>query len=125
MIAVGIDLIEIDRIAGVINRHGWRFFERCFTLQEIIAADGKLEAFAVRFAAKEAASKVLGTGIGRVGWREIEVVDLPSGQPQLCLSGAAAEVARDLRLEHFSVSLTHTKDYAAAVVVAGSVGSPD
>jgi len=120
VIAVGIDLIELDRIASVINRHGWRFFERCFTLQEIIDSNGKLEAVAVRFAAKEAASKALGTGIGSVGWRDIEILVLPSGQPQLELHGTAAEAAADLHLDTFSLSLTHTDHYAAAVVVAVS-----
>lgn len=119
MIAAGIDLVEIDRIAAVINRHGWRFFERCFTLQEIIDADGSLEALAVRFAAKEAASKALGTGIGKVGWRDLEVVELPSGQPVLRLYGEAALAAAQLGLEQFAVSLTHTRVYAAAVVFAG------
>lgn len=124
LIAVGIDLVEIDRIAAVIIRHEWRFFERMFTLEEIIECDGSLESIAARFAAKEAAVKALGTGIGRVSWHEVEVLSLPSGQPQLCLHGEAVQIAEDLGMTNFSVGLTHTAQYAAAVVVAVSTGRP-
>lgn len=118
MITVGMDLVEIDRIAGVIIRHGWSFFDKCFTPAEIIAADGRVEAIAARFAAKEAAVKALGTGIGRVSWRDVEVLNRDTGQPLLKLHGEAAAIAKQLKLSDFSVSLSHTSKYAAAVVVA-------
>ncbi len=77
-----------------------------------------MEAIAARFAAKEAAVKALGTGIGRVGWRDVEVLNLDNGQPLLKLHGEAAAMAKQLKLGDFSVSLSHTRRYAAAVVVA-------
>ncbi len=121
MIAVGMDLVEIDRIAGVIVRHGWRFFDKCFTPAELIAAEGRVEAIAARFAAKEAAAKALGTGIGRVSWREVEVLNQGTGQPVLQLHGEAAVIAQNLQLVDFSVTLSHTRKYAAAVVIAAGV----
>jgi holo-[acyl-carrier protein] synthase len=121
VIGVGTDLIEIARIAQSIDRFGERFLHRVFTPREIAYCRRKknaAESFAARFAAKEAAAKALGIGISRgVSWLELEVVRLPSGQPTLSLSGRAAQRARQLAVARASLSLTHSKDFALAVVV--------
>ena len=121
VIGVGTDLIEIARISHSIDRFGDRFLRRVFTPREIAYCQRKkyaAESFAARFAAKEAAAKALGTGISRgVSWLELEVVRLPSGQPTLALSGRAAQLATRLGVARTSLSLTHSKDFALAVVV--------
>ena len=123
----GIDLIEIDRIQKALERHGERFLKRIFTDAElaplrtkniktaqprVIAAE-----LAARFAAKEACSKALGTGIGPVSWKDMEIVNERSGKPTLRLSGRAAQIANFLGYTTWSVSLTHSQEMAAAVVV--------
>jgi len=121
VIGVGTDLIEIARINHSIHRFGDRFLRRVFTLPEIAYCRSKknaAESFAARFAAKEAAAKALGTGISHgVGWLDLEVVRQPSGKPSLSLSGRAALRARQLGIAKSSLSLTHSKDIALAVVV--------
>ena len=118
---LGTDIIEIARIAQSIDRYGERFVQRIFTAGEIAYCQRKksaAESFAARFAAKEAAAKALGTGISRgVSWLEIEVTREPGGRPLLALSGRAAERARELGVVRVSVSLTHTREMAMAVVV--------
>ena len=78
----------------------------------------RYQCFAARFAAKEAAAKALGTGIGAVGWQEIEVLRGPNQEPTLHLHGAAEKLAAELGLETWSVSLSHTHEHAVALVVA-------
>ena len=127
-ISSGIDLIEIERIEKALNRHGERFLKKIFSKTELdrlvkfkdrqvsprlIAAE-----VAARFAGKEACSKALGTGIGPVSWREMEILNEPSGKPILRLTGKAAQIARFLGFTSWSVSLTHSRGMAAAVVVA-------
>jgi holo-[acyl-carrier protein] synthase len=117
-IKTGIDILEITRIRAALDRHGDRFLERIYTLAEIAECRGRADQLAAHFAAKEAASKALGTGIGKVGWCDIEVLHLPSGEPTLTLHGEARQVADLLGLTSWAVSLTHSREYAAAVVVA-------
>ena len=127
-ISSGIDIIEIKRIEKALDRHGERFLKRIFSETElerlvkfkerqvsprIIAAE-----LAARFAAKEACSKALGTGIGPVSWKEMEILNEPSGKPVLRLSGRAAQISGMLGYTSWSVSLTHTEETAAADVVA-------
>ncbi len=118
IVRTGIDLIEIGRVQQAWERYGERFLRRVFTSTEIRACAGKTESLAARFAAKEAVSKALGTGIGLVGWRDIEIVGSEVEAPQVCLHGRAAEEARRQGLTEWSVSLTHGREVAAAVVVA-------
>lgn len=118
IVRTGIDLIEIARIQQAIARHGARFLQRVFTPLELQACAGRAESLAVRFAAKEAVTKALGTGIGPVSWREIEIAGNEVEAPQVRLYGRAAEVARQLSLTSWSLSLTHSREVAAAVVVA-------
>ncbi len=121
VIGVGTDVIEIARISQSIGRFGDRFLARVFTPREIAYCRRKknaAESFAARFAAKEAGAKALGTGISRgVSWLELEVAREPSGKPTLSLSGRAAQCARQLGIVKSSLSLTHSKDIALAVVV--------
>jgi holo-[acyl-carrier protein] synthase len=118
VIAVGVDLIEISRIEAMVERYGDRFLERVYTEGELAYAAGRLSALAARWAAKEAAAKALGTGIGQVAFRELEVVCDAQGKPELWLHGNAARLAARLNLGQFALSLSHTAGYALAFVVA-------
>jgi holo-[acyl-carrier protein] synthase len=112
-------MIEHERIEAGIARLGERFLNRFFTPGERSDCDDKPYRLAARLAAKEAVSKALGTGIGDVSWQEIEIrVNNPHKRPVLHLYGAAAELAAELGLTQWDVSLTHTKVYASAVAVA-------
>ena len=117
---VGIDAIEPTRIAALAARWGERFLGRIFTPAERALANGRSASLAARFAAKEAVAKALGTGLGAVAWREIEVLSNERGRPVLILHGAAADRAAQLGLHHWSISLTHLADIALAVVVASA-----
>ncbi|MGA1984076.1 MAG: holo-ACP synthase [Acidobacteriaceae bacterium] len=121
VIGVGTDLTEIARIAHSVDRFGERFLRRVFTPHEIEYCQRKknaAESFAARFAAKEAGAKALGTGISRgVGWLELEVTRAPGERPMLDLTGRAAARARSLGVAHISLSLTHSRDVALAVVI--------
>lgn len=118
MLRTGIDLIEIQRLEESIERHGDRFLQRIFTESELQECGNNLASLAARFAAKEAVSKALGTGIGTVGWREIEILRGPLREPVLHLHGEAARLATDLGIKDWSVSLSHTFTHAVAVAVA-------
>lgn len=120
MISSGIDMIEVHRIDKAILRHGDRFFRRFFTEQELIDANGRTPALAARFAAKEAAAKALGTGIGDVEWKEIEIVRGPRGLPALKLKGKARTLAEKRGWREWSVSMSHTHEHAIAMVIAKS-----
>ena len=118
MIRTGVDIIEISRIDEAILRHQERFFNRFFTPRELIEAEGRTPALAARFAAKEAVAKALGSGIGEVGWKEIEIVRGPNREPQLLLHGAAQALAAQLGLTNWAISLSHTHEHAIAMAVA-------
>ncbi len=122
ILGLGTDLIEIERIEASVRRFGDRFLRRVFTEAEIAYCLRKrvsaAESFAARFAAKEAAAKALGTGISRgVAWREIEVRRQPGDAPTLHWAGRAAERAAVLGVHRASVSLTHSRTVAMAVVL--------
>jgi holo-[acyl-carrier protein] synthase len=125
IVGMGTDLMEIERIEQSIARFGDRFLERIFTPCEIAYCQRKkknaAESFAARFAAKEAAAKALGTGISQgIGWLELEVTRAPSGKPGLELSGRAAARANSLGVKRTSLSITHSRDTALAVVIMES-----
>ena len=117
-LATGVDLLEIERLRGAIATHGEKFLHRIFTQQELDANQNKIESLAGRFAAKEAAAKALGCGIGDVAWKEIEILRAESGAPQLILHGAAERMAREQGLITWSLSLSHSQSHAVAMVVA-------
>ena len=121
ILGVGVDLVRIDRVTGLLERHGQRALAKLFTAGEAERCrEGRHppESFAARFAAKEAFFKALGTGWGRGGaWTDVEVVSAPSGAPSLRLAGAAAALAEERGIRHIHLSLTHSDDTAAAFVV--------
>ena len=117
-LATGVDLIEIARIEEVIARHGKHYLERIYTPAELEQCGKRAESLAGRFAAKEAAAKALGCGIGDVGWREIEILGDESNAPKLTLYGEALKRANDLGLMTWSVSISHSQSHSVAVVVA-------
>jgi holo-[acyl-carrier protein] synthase len=118
MLATGVDLVEIARIARAAERHGERFRQRFFTEQELAYCQGRCERLAGRFAAKEAVAKALGTGIGDVGWKDIEVLCDARGGPYLLLHNGAAARAASLGIKEWSISLSHTDTVAIALAVA-------
>jgi len=118
MLRTGVDIIEVARIEQAAARHGERFYRRFFTAAERERCEGRFTAFAARFAAKEAVSKALGTGIGDMNWTDIEIVNDERGRPELKLHGAAVEIAQHLGIREWSLSLSHTHEHAIAFVVA-------
>jgi holo-[acyl-carrier protein] synthase len=120
-LSVGVDIIEIERIKQVLQRHGERFLRRVYTEAEIAYCRGRIHELAARFAAKEAMSKALGTGIvgrGGISWREVEVLPDARGKPLIHLHGRAQDRAQSLGLKKFAISLSHSLEYAVAFVVA-------
>ncbi len=116
---IGIDIVEVARVAGVAERHGERFLRRIYTPLELAKVHGNRNQYlAARFAAKEAAFKALGTGWGGgVRWVEVEVDNLASGAPVLRLSGAARERADLLGVRTMHLSISHTAEHAMAQVL--------
>jgi holo-[acyl-carrier protein] synthase len=112
---VGLDIIRVDRIRDALARFGDRFTGRVLTPAEARYVRGRAETFAGRWAAKEAVSKVLGLGVRGVGWRDIEIERLPTGQPAVRLHGRAARRADQLGLALIAVSITHEREYALAI----------
>lgn len=114
----GIDLIEIDRIQGVVERWGDTFLHRVWTDRELAYCRGRFPQLASRFAAKEAGSKALGIGIRGIVWRDLEVLPDRRGKPLIFLHGRARARAAELGLDTWAVSLTHSRNFACAMVVA-------
>jgi holo-[acyl-carrier protein] synthase len=112
---LGIDIIKVDRIRRSLARFGSRFSQRVLTPTEQRYVRDRPETLAGRWAAKEAVSKVLGLGVRGIGWREIEVERLPTGQPAVRLHGRAARRAQQLGMERIAVSISHEADYAVAI----------
>ncbi len=121
IIATGIDLVEISRIEEIFLQRGNRFRDRIFTPDEIAYCESvasRFASYAARFAAKEAVMKALGTGWSEgVAWREIEIVRSVGGAPELKLSGRALERMKQIGASRAHLSLTHSRDLAAAQVV--------
>jgi len=118
MLRTGVDIIAIDRLERALARHGDAFLRRIYTPAEIDHYGQRPQSLAARWAAKEAVAKALGTGIGPVGWTEIEVLEDANRAPVLHLSGRAAALADELGLREWAISLSHTDDLAIAFVVA-------
>ena len=112
---LGIDIIKVERIRASLARFGERFSRRVLTDAERRYVRDRPETFAGRWAAKEAVSKVLGLGVRGIGWRDIEVVRLPTGQPSVLLHGRAAARAEQLGMGRIALSITHESDYAVAI----------
>ncbi|HVN14326.1 MAG TPA: holo-ACP synthase [Anaerolineales bacterium] len=116
-LATGVDMVEIERVEDAIARYGDRFLNRIFTENELRVYGARIESLAARFAAKEAVAKALGQGIKGIGWCEIEVLGDENNAPRLKLYGAAEKKAQENGLVHWSISLSHTQNYAVAFVV--------
>ena len=112
---LGIDIIKVARIRAMIERFGPRFGVRVLTPTERRYVRDRPETFAGRWAAKEAVSKVLGLGVRGIGWQEIEVERLPTGQPAVRLHGRAAQRAEQLGMDRIAVSISHESEYAVAI----------
>jgi len=122
LIGIGIDVVEVDRIADALARHGEPFVARIFTPGERAYCEAQKRPalhFAARFAAKEAIAKAFGTGIGKdLGWLDMEIVRRPSGEPAVELTGTGKAYAAATGIAEVKISLTHARDYAAANAVA-------
>ncbi len=112
---LGIDIIRVERIRRTLDRFGARFAGRVLTPAERRYVRDRPETLAGRWAAKEAVSKVLGLGVRGIGWRDIEIERLPTGQPAVRLHGRAARRAEQLGMERVAVSISHEADYAVAI----------
>ena len=112
---LGIDIIKVERIRASLARFGDRFSKRVLTINEQRYVRGRAETFAGRWAAKEAVSKVLGLGVRGIGWRDIEIERMPTGQPAVRLHGRAEARAEQLGMDRIAVSITHESDYAVAI----------
>jgi len=116
----GVDVAEIPRITRAVERWGQRFLDRVYTPEEQRYCGLRMERLAGRFAAKEAISKVLGTGVRYIRWREMEILPDERGKPTVTLYGRAKDVAAKLQLGPIGVSITHTSELAIAFAVAVS-----
>jgi holo-[acyl-carrier protein] synthase len=114
----GVDIIEIERFSSAYKRYQVRLSQRLFTSTELAENGENMSSLAARFAAKEAVAKAFGTGIGHISWHDIEICRGSSGEPVLKLHGAAQELAEKDQLSTWSISLSHSQNYAIAFVVA-------
>jgi holo-[acyl-carrier protein] synthase len=112
---LGIDIVRVERIRQTLERFGTRFSRRVLTPGEQRYVRDRPETLAGRWAAKEAVSKVLGLGVRGIGWRDIEVERLPTGQPSVRLHGRAARRAEQMGMARIAVSISHEADYAVAI----------
>ena len=127
IIGTGIDLVEVSRIGKMVESHGARFLTRCFTEAEQAYAEAgkkrRLEHYAARFACKEAVLKALGTGWrDGIAWTDIEVIREPSGKPRVEVSGRCLEIAEELGIGHWHISLSHSSTHAIASAIASGGG---
>ena len=122
IVGLGTDIVEVVRIGEMIERHGELFLQRVYTEQEIKYSQRHKQAiqhYAGRWAAKEAVMKTFGTGFTKgVGWKDIEVVSLKSGQPVIELSGGAARYAEKAGIDEVLITISHCRAYATATAVA-------
>jgi holo-[acyl-carrier protein] synthase len=132
IIGLGSDIVDVRRIKDVLDRHGDRFLDRCFTPIERAKADRRarrIETYAKRFAAKEACSKALGTGMARgVFWRDMGVINLPGGRPTMKLTGGALKRLQALTPDgceaRIDVTITDEGPMAQALVIISAVPKP-
>jgi holo-[acyl-carrier protein] synthase len=124
IVGIGTDIIKIERMTALFERHGKAFVNRIFTEEERTEAATRknpIEYYAGRWAAKESLSKALQCGIGRnCSWQDINIQNTPEGNPQLFLIGSAAEKASDINAVNLHVSISHEREYACAMVILES-----
>lgn len=114
---IGTDIIEIGRIEKAVSRWGARFLHRVYTDSELSLCQMKLPSLAVRFAGKEAALKALGSQTKGIGWRDIEILSDSGGKPVVHLYSKARNQASNLSLDNLAISLSHSREYAIALVI--------
>jgi len=117
LIYTGIDLIEIPRVAGVLERYPKRFLSKVFTEGEQSYARGRANQLASRFAAKEAVMKLLGTGVRGMPWKSIEVTRNRGRAPEIILHGPAKVRATKMGITRIALSLSHSRELATASAV--------
>ncbi|MFO1041229.1 MAG: holo-ACP synthase [Planctomycetaceae bacterium] len=121
IVGIGTDIVEVERIQKMMSDHGDHFLERVFTAAEIAHCQPRREAaqhFAGRWAAKEAVMKALGTGFTpEVGWTDIEILTLSSGQPYVVMHGTARTYSENKGIGTILITLSHTKTYATATAI--------
>jgi len=118
MLRNGVDIIEIDRLENINSEIRIRFIDRVYTETEKEICGGNYACLAGRFAAKEAVSKVLGTGIGEIRWKDIEILRGEEGQPIIKLHSNAKVKEKELGIHHWAISISHSKTLAIAFVIA-------
>ena len=125
IVGIGTDIIRIERMTALFERHGKTFVKRIFTEDERNEATTRknpIEYYAGRWAAKEAVSKALQCGIGKnCSWQDINIINTPQGNPQMSLSGSAAAKAAEINAVNVHVSISHERKYACAMVILESV----
>lgn len=121
IVGVGLDIVDVARIRKMAEEYGDRFLRRVFNDDEIeycMKFSDPFPHLAARWAAKEAVTKALGTGFSQgVTWKSVCVINAPSGEPMALLTGTAKKLAASLKVKKIWLSLSHTRDYAAAVAV--------
>jgi holo-[acyl-carrier protein] synthase len=130
IVGLGTDIVEIVRIGEMIDRHGEAFLNRIYTQEEIRYCQKRKhcnEAFAGRWAAKEAVMKALGTGFIRgIGWQDIEILAEKSGKPFVNIQGGAGEHAKKIGVERILITISHCRAYATATAIGvGSKSNDD
>jgi len=120
-IPIGVDIIEIRRIRQAISRWGNSFLKRVYTNNELEYCHNEAMRLAARFAAKEAVMKALGIGTKGIGWKDIEILLNSDGAPRIQLHGQAHKKSKELGITEFSVTLSHSKQYAIAFVIGDVV----
>ena len=120
MIFSGIDLVEIDRFSKLNSSIRKRFYSRVFCSEELNYIGDSCNKAAGIFAAKEAVAKALGCGIGPISWQDIYISHSKSNQPVVTLHNRAHVIAKELHIQQWSISITHTKKTAAAIAVAAA-----
>ena len=119
---MGVDLVRVERVAYLHARYGARFVVRLFTPAEAASCGGVASSLAAHLAAKEAVSKALGTGLGRVRWADLEVLPVEDGW-RVSLHGAAADLAAELGLGRWALYLGHDARFVLAVALAWREGA--
>jgi len=114
---IGVDIIEISRVRQAIDRWGEHFLKRIFTDSELHLYRSRPESLAVRFAGKEAAIKALSPTTAPISWREVEILSENNGKPSVHLYGQAQERAKEFGLSGLEISLSHSREYAIALVI--------
>ena len=116
----GVDIVNVSRIAKILLNKRQAFYNKVFTIEEIKYIEGKghkATTIAGLFAAKEAVSKALGTGIGVLGWKDIEILHEPEGRPYINFTEGGREIACNLGINELQISISHEIEYAIAFVV--------